>query len=161
MKFEKIKEKIKNGDQYFLFNLKPEKPYLLVKAKTKSECKTELKKKVIKNPEKYRDSNCILLSFKFQVPDNRFTVGDLLVNVQRIKITKDLKLDGEKKAVDYVYFKKDYLEEEGWNYNYLRNIIYLIKLRKITFFAFGQPGYNELDIRIIQALRHYEKLKKN
>jgi hypothetical protein len=49
MKFEEIKKQIKNGDQYFLFNMKPEKPYLICKGKTKRELKIKLKNKVIKN----------------------------------------------------------------------------------------------------------------
>ena len=160
MKFDKIKEKIKNGEQYFLFNMKPDKPYLLVKGNTKRELKENLKKKVIKNPEKYRDTKCILMFFQFRKPDNRFTFGDLLVNVQRFKITKNLAFEGEKKAEDYVYFEKEFLEEKGWNYTYLRNISYLIKLDKIKFNPFGQPGYEEKEGQIRQTLRHYEKLKK-
>jgi hypothetical protein len=159
MKFAKIKEKIKNGDQYFLFNMKPDKPYLLVKGKTKSECKAELKKKVIKNPEKYRDTKCILMYFEFRKPDNRFTVGDLLVKVHRYKITKELAFEGEERSFGYVYFEKEFLEEEGFSYTYLRNISYLIKLKKITFFALGQPGYEEKEGQIRQALMYYEKLK--
>jgi hypothetical protein len=160
MKFEKIKEKIQNGYQYFLFNMKPDKPYLLVKGMTKTLLKNDLKKKVIKNPDKYRDTKCILMYFQFRVPDNRFTVGDLLVKVHRYKITENLKLESEERPFGHVYFEKEYLEKEGFSYTYLRNIIYLIKLDKITFFALGQPGYSGLKMKIIQSLRHYEKLKK-
>lgn len=160
MKFDKIKEKIKNGKQYFLFNMKPDKPYLLVKGKTKRELKDNLKKKVIKNPEKYRDSKCILMFFEFRKPDNRFTFGDLLIHVQRFKITKELAFEGEKRPFGHVFFEKEFLEEEGFSYNYLRNISYLIKLDKITFFALGQPGYEENEEEIRQALMYYEKLKK-
>jgi hypothetical protein len=140
--------------------MKPEKPYLLVKARSKTELKNKLKEKVIKSPDKYRDTKCILMYFEFRVPDNRFTFGDLLVNVHRYKITDKLALEGEKKALGYVFFEKEYLEEEGFSYTYLRNIIYLIKLDKITFFALGQPGYEDKKVQIRQALRHYEKLKK-
>ena len=161
MNFETIKEKIKNGDQYFLFNMKPDKPYLLVKGKTKSECKTELKKKVIKNKEKYRDTKCILMYFKFRTPISEITAGHFLIYAHRFTITDKLKLEGEKSPLGYVYFEKEFLEEEGFSYTYLRNIPYLIKLRKITFFALGQPGYSGLRVPIRQALRYYEKLKKN
>jgi hypothetical protein len=161
MKFEKIKEKIQNGFQYFLFNLTAEKPYLLAKGMTKTEIKTELKKKVIKNPEKYRETDCILMYFQFYKQNPKFYIpGDLRVYVHRFTITKKLSLEGQKKPWGYVYFKKSYLEREGFSYNYLRNIVYLIKLDKITFFALGQPGYNELRIEIEQAFRYYEKLKK-
>jgi hypothetical protein len=161
MKYEQIKDHIKDGDQYFLYNLKPEKPYLLVKEKTKTLLKNELKKKVIKNPEKYKDTLCILMYFEFRVPDNRFTFGDLLVNVHRYKITENLKLQGEPKPFGYVYFTQTFLEKNGWSYTYLRNIIYLYKLRKITFFALGQPNYCGLETDIRHALLHYKKLKKN
>jgi hypothetical protein len=160
MKFEQIKERIKDGDQYFLYNLKPEKPYLLVKGKTKTSLKNELKKKVIKNPEKYKDTLCILMYFEFRVPDNQVIFGDLLVRVHRYLITENLKLEGEPKPFGYVYFYKDYLEENGWSYTYLRNIIYLYKLRKITFFALGQPSYNGLEGDIRRALLHFKKIKK-
>jgi hypothetical protein len=160
MKFEQIKKKIKEGDQYFLFNMKPEKPYLLAKAKTKTELKKILKEKVIKNPEKYRDSLCILMYFEFRKPNNKFTFGELIVRLQVFKIMKNLSLEGEKKSCGYVFFHNDYLEEEGFSYTYLRNISYLYKLNKIHFSVVGQPGYNELKGEIRHALHHYEKLKK-
>jgi hypothetical protein len=159
MKFEQIKEKLKNGSQYFLYNLKPEKPYLLVQGKTKSELKKLLKEKVIKNPDKYRDTLCILMYFEFRVP-TKITPGELIVRVHRYKITEKLGLRGEPKPFGYVYFKKTYLERKGFSYTYLRNIMYLYKLRKITFFALGQPGYNELEGEIEDALLHYKKIDK-
>ena len=161
MKFEQIKEKIKKGNQYFLFNLNPDIPYLLAQGTTKTLIKNKLKKKVIKNQEKYKDTLCILMFFEFRVPDNRFTFGDLLVNVHRYKITENLKLKGEPKPFGYVFFTKTYLEKNGWSYTYLRNIIYLYKLRKITFFALGQPRYSGLVTETRHALIHYKKLKKN
>ena len=160
MKFETIKDRIKNGDQYFLYNLKPDKPSLIAKGKTKTEVKQQLKIKVNKNPEKYSNALCVLMYFEFRVPDNRFTFGDLLIHLHNYKITETKSIRGERETVGYVYFEKEFLEEEGFSYTYLRNIIYLYKLNKIRFNPLGQPGYENLEIRIEQALRHYEKLKK-
>lgn len=158
MKFEQIKKNIQNGNQFFLYNLKAEKPYLIVQAKTKPELKRMLKEKVIKNPEKYRDTLCILMYFEWRTP-NETLPGHLITRVHRYKITETLAFRGEPKPFGYVYFKKTYLERNGWSYTYLRNIMYLYKLRKIKFFALGQPGYNELEGRIEIALHHYKKAK--
>jgi hypothetical protein len=100
-----------------------------------------------------------LIFFKFRIPDNRFTIGDLLVYLQYYDITEKLALKGDSEPIGYVYFEKDYLEKVNWDYKYLYNIIYLYKMDKITFNPFGQPGYNELKITIEKVLRHYEKLK--
>lgn len=160
MKFEIIKERIKNGNKYVLYNLEPEKPYLLAQGKTKTEINQIVKEKIKKNPQKYRDIFCILMYYEFRVPDNKVIFGELLINLQRYFIRDNLKIEIGNKPLGYVYFHADWLEENGFSYTYLRNIIYLYKLDKISFNPLGQPGYSGLKGYIRQALKYYEKLKK-
>ena len=140
--FDEIKEELSKGTQYYLFQL-GKKIMLISKGDTKTETKENFSKKVIAKPDKFKNTNYILLYFEFQEPDNKITFGNLLVHIKHYKVSVNMSLEQDTKIKDkYVWFSKEFLEENGWSNEYLKQIAKVVNDKKVKFNILDMPSYN-------------------
>ena len=142
--FDEIKEELLKGTQYYLFQL-GKKVMLISKGETKTETKENFSKKVIAKPDKFKNTNYILLYFEFRIPNNKYTFGDLLVHIKHYYVTDNLSLEYNTNSQDkYVWFTKEFLEENGWSNEYLKQIAKVVNDKKIQFNLLGMPNYTSI-----------------
>jgi hypothetical protein len=141
-------QEIKNNfiDIFFLFQIKDKKNVFLFKSDSKSKLKQKLKEFISKNEEKYKNTNYLLLSIKFRdstTPD--LVHGDLFVYVKPYNINLKMKLKSTTEDNNYIIFYKDWLEDNGWDNQYLQKIVNVIAAKKITFQnPLSMPNYTDV-----------------
>jgi hypothetical protein len=141
--YEELKNELKNKSRAFVYYVKPNNDVsLIVKAKDKKEAKKELTNK-LKNKEEM-PGYFLFLRITFHKGNKPLQGGPLAVLVKTYEF-----IDGKVKAntskkysglTGPVWFGKDFLEEEGWSYEYLDVIVKLLA-KKIFKFSGGITIY--------------------
>lgn len=147
-----IKKEIKNNPICLIYHIKSKKYKIVVKADKKSEAKNELIKLINKKKIK-NDGYFLLLKLTFHTGTSFGQGGVLsavlsaygiengiLKNVNNID-NKDFWQVGLN-MVGPVWFKKKWLEDFGWSYKYLDNIIEKLIMGKAKINKIGATIYN-------------------
>ena len=136
MDFQKIKEEIKNNPVCFLYLVKPDNKFkIIIKGDRQSEVKEKLVEIYNDNPNKFGpDDYFILAKLTFHTGQKLAQGGPLSVifhhyavdnntlkNTMYIKNYKYKKLHSVIGGT--VWFSKKWLEEFGWSYEYIDNLI--------------------------------------
>lgn len=124
-----IKNDIKKNNLVYWFNIKNNKPILIASGNKKNEASNNLIDKINKKMEKYINSKLWRISISFHNSDeNKLIFGEVLVKVEnyfiyefeneiKIKKTPQVGYTGS------IWFKKKWLEYNGWDNKYIINII--------------------------------------
>jgi len=149
--FKELKQRIENGNSFFLYVVSSsgKKVSLVSQGRNKKEVKKNLKLKIQSKPEKYKNKDAILLYITFREPDNRYTFGDMLVNIISYKIENDLSIKSiDKDWIRYVTFTKEYINDEGWNNEYLHNIALATSNNLLKFNILSMPDYEYVESKL-------------
>ena len=135
-----IKEYIKNNHKIYWFKITSSKNILLSKGNTKKETKIQLNDKIKKNTKKYEDNIIYRIILKSHNEKKSLNHGSISLNLSSyiIKNGKIKKEDSYGK-VGIIWFQEKWLIYNGWDKQYIINIINLIKTNKRKIIT---PGIN-------------------
>jgi hypothetical protein len=147
-----IKKEIKSKPICFVYQIKSKKFKLVIKADKKSEAKKDLLNLINKKKIK-PDDYFILMKLTFH-SGTRFGQAGVLAAVLSVYKVEDgiLKnmMNVKDEKYDYVgrnmigpvWFKKYWLEENGWSYKYLDNIVNRLITGKANIIKIAPTSYN-------------------
>jgi hypothetical protein len=156
-KLNEIKKEIKNKPICFVYQIKSKKFKLVVNANKKSEAKYNLLELI--NQRKIKTGDYFILMKLTIHPGTQIGQGGVLAAVLSVYKVEDgiLKnmMNVKDEKYDYVgrnmicpvWFKKYWLEENGWSYKYLDNIIDKLITEKVVIKKIAPTAYNVNFIR--------------
>ena len=132
--YDELKKELRNKNRAFVYHINPKKDVsLIIKAKDKKEAKSKLQNKLKKKKE--MPGYFLFLRITFHTGTKFAQGGKLAVLVTPYQYINNKLVKNTSKDFFFltgpVWFGDGFLEEEGWSYEYLDNIVKLLAKGKV------------------------------